>query len=138
MVSEQFQCIFWFLGCREKVEGLQEWDIHCQSHFNKALPLAVRCPFKCTWTFLAETGEEAWSTRMLHILGRHHGEGVVDNESHPDGALLQHLWRHKMIDNVQLKKLRTSGGLLDEQVFKRTAGLNESRRARKPHTAQRV
>jgi hypothetical protein len=137
-IERGLRCSFWFLACVEEFDNLDDWDTHCQSHLHGRLPLKAACPFECTWSHTASDGEDAWQARMLHVIGAHRGHGVVDTLSRPDGTLLQHLWNVGIIDNAQLKELRQYGFLTGNTIFLRTAGLNEGRRSRRPHTAQRA
>ena len=103
-------CSFSWLDCRYRSDSLEEWDIHCQHHLRGKLPREAYCPFGCGWTTKCDTGDEAWRERTVHIVARHH-DGRLKVESRPTNSLIDHLRRHKIIDDAQKKELVRSGRL---------------------------
>ena len=131
-------CSFSFLDCDFRSDDLGEWDTHCQSHLYGHLPLTVHCPFSCDWNKTATAGREAWQARIIHIVSEHRGDGAVDTDRRPESSLIQHLWRKGIIDDAQLKELRSKGRLTGPQIFMRTAGSARDRRTdRRPRAAVR-
>ncbi|KAK3721784.1 hypothetical protein LTR37_002949 [Vermiconidia calcicola] len=121
-------CCFDFLACSFSSSDFEEWNTHCQSHFRGRLPSTVQCPFQCDWKVSRISGYEAWEARTIHITKDHRGVGVIDTKRPPDSALIQHLWKEDIIDNPQMKELRTHGRLTGNQVFLSSYGPVRERR----------
>lgn len=130
----RLQCCFHFLACPFRSDDLHEWDIHCLSHFeSKDPPTKLRCPFQCDWSTNAARGSAAWRARFVHIFNEHQEDDNIDTEKRPDESVLQHLWRLDIIDDTQLKELRTKGRLSGHSFFVREHGSrrNDRRRVRR-------
>lgn len=121
-------CSFSFLACTFRSDDLTEWDTHCQSHLHGHLPLSLHCPFVCDWSRTANSGQEAWQARQIHMWSAHQRDGHVDTDRRPESSLVQHLWRARIIDDAELKELRKNGRLTDSQIFLRSAGRERDRR----------
>ena len=121
-------CCFDFLACSFSSSDFEEWNTHCQSHFRGRPPSTVQCPFQCDWKISRTSGYEAWEARTIHITNDHRGVGVIDTKRPPDSALIQHLWKEDIIDNPQMKELRTHGRLTGNQVFLSSYGPVRERR----------
>ena len=133
-------CCFSFLACHDRFNDLAQWDTHCMWHLRGHLPHTVHCPFlQCDWSKSADSGQEAWQQRSIHIVGKHQGVGTVDTSSRPDASLIHHLWRHGIIDSAEQKELRLRGRLTEDQrAFTRSAGpTRDHRRERRPRADPR-
>jgi len=127
----RLMCSFSWLDCGYRSDSLEEWDVHCQHHLRGNLPREVDCPFSCGWTTRCDTGDDAWRQRTVHIVARHH-DGRIDVETRPTRSLIDHLRRHKIIDDVQKKELLRDGRLTGG-LFTISGGvLRDSRAQRRP------
>lgn len=125
-----FPCCFGFLSCTFTSRNLEQWDTHCKSHFRGHPPRVVECPFECDWSREAETGEQAWQLRTIHIWSAHASQGSVDIRRRPSSSLIQHLWKKSIIDQAGVKELRSTGRLTGS-VFLRSAGSVRDERIRR-------
>lgn len=133
-VEEGLHCMFGFLGCSQSFAGLERWDTHCQSHLHGHLPWEVHCPFQCAWMQAGTSGKEAWDARMSHVRSVHQGVGVVETDRRPASTLISHLWKHRIIDDAQMKELRKHGRLTGNQIFLRSERSERRRRRREQLT----
>lgn len=107
-------CLFGFLNCPETFTDVEQWNLHCKSHFKgRAPPRNLRCPYSsCAWTTSRQDGEDAWDQRWEHFDHEHdvlsHGEELCEK---PDVLLFQYLWSVRIITDVQLQELKRSGRL---------------------------
>lgn len=134
-------CCFSFLGCDNRFDSPREWDTHCKSHLRGKLPKQAYCPFECQWTTRSETGEEAWRLRAMHIIAEHFDGGEddddeeeesddVDTEKKPPAWLIEHLWRHRIIDDVGKKELQRDGRLTHRDYTMTAGSTRDHRRTR--------
>lgn len=138
-IEGRLACSYSFLACSFRTNNLEEWDTHCVSHFRGVLPKTTECPFYlCEWSIKAESGEEAWRCRVIHIVADGHSQqGFVDTNRRPKASLIDHLWRHRIIDDADKKQLIRHGRLSWSYSLKRSAGNSEARRNRKLLTGYR-
>jgi len=124
-------CSFSWLDCNYRSDSLDEWDTHCQHHLRGNLPKEAECPFSCGWAMKYDTGDEAWRQRVLHVVAEHHGHRI-EIETRPTRLLIDHLRRHKIIDDAQKKELVRHGRIIGG-VFTTSGGaLRDSRAQRRP------
>lgn len=128
-----WQCPYWFLRCNERLNTMEDWDSHCQSHFLGVgnLPKHVECPFfGCQWSKEAASGDEAWRHRWAHIWTCHSAGGSINVSKRPDRRLVEHLWRIKAINTAQTKELLTKGVLSGEAYLESASSARDRRRER--------
>lgn len=130
-IAGRLACPFSFLECRYRSDNLEEWDVHSQSHLRGYLPKEVHCPFKCAWTNLGESGAAAWRQRILHIVADH-PDDEVDTNSRPKQSLIDHLWRHRLIDDAQKKELIRHGRLTGSVFTSSSGPVRHGRMQRRP------
>lgn len=120
-------CCFHFLGCAAGFDDLEQWNTHCESHLRGNLPREVHCPFVCDWAVKCGSGREAWQQRNDHIDEDHTEHEKVDTKKRPAASLIDHLWRHNIIDTVEKKELQANGRIVKGD-FSMPAGSARHRR----------
>lgn len=126
-----WQCPYGFLQCNERLESIEAWDSHCQSHFRGTnnLPKHIHCPFvDCPWSVEGASGEHAWRCRWAHIFTHHSAGGCIDALRRPDRRMVEHLWSIKVINAAQKKELRVNGYLSGHDVYLESASSSRDRR----------
>lgn len=108
-----YPCPYGFLLCRMVLPDVNQWDAHVRGHFHERLPLAVECPFECTWTMTGRTGLAAWTARNQHIRQAHHNTnpGTVQTNRPPSSALLRHLVENRLLPEPVRAELTRQGRL---------------------------
>ncbi|KAF2145963.1 uncharacterized protein K452DRAFT_304964 [Aplosporella prunicola CBS 121167] len=138
-----YECSFDFLHCRRFFSAInvpdgdpeQAWRTHVLSHFNgHPPPRSVCCPLCDDFEYTDATPGLAWDKRMEHV-AEHHRAGHTLAKARPDVHLYQYLWQKRIIDDAELKELKsgsavasgnsgetlqhTQGSRIDEQTRRR-------------------
>jgi len=114
----RLECLLKFLNCNETFDNIAQWDVHCRSHFQGILPSSAECPFDCDWSASARSTQQVegiWRQRLFHMLIEHRGDDFAYTSSRPDRDVLNHLHRHRLIDDLQYRELRTNGRIDSER-----------------------
>ncbi|KAF1951148.1 hypothetical protein CC80DRAFT_371632, partial [Byssothecium circinans] len=102
-----FVCSFWFLSCSYISADKEEWLTHSLSHFRgEEPPRTVTCPLCDNFNYTCDSGWESWSHRQEHV-AHHHAIGTTLQNWRPDFHLFQHLWQKRLIDDHDLKELKS-------------------------------
>lgn len=130
-------CCFSFLNCSARFNDLREWHIHCTAHLRGKLPKEVKCPFECEWSTKQEKGEEAWRMRTMHIVAEHANDDNVDTKSRPAASLVEHFWRHRIINDIGKKELQRNGRITNTDYTTSAGSVRDRRQTRPRQTAAR-
>lgn len=116
-------CMFGFLRCNGVFQDAIDWQTHCQYHFRGYLPMSIRCPFGCDQAFQGSSTEETWNHLWIHVMMNHRQGGTFAYR--PDGNLINHLWRNKIISDADEQELRRNGFLSgDAEPYLQSARTN--------------
>lgn len=99
-----FQCCFWFLNCYFESTEEEEWETHCQHHFNGARPPRANQCLLCDTQFFELDGTESWKRRMAHT-AEHMRRGQSFATSRPDFHLFKYLWQQRIINDIDYQEL---------------------------------
>lgn len=127
--SAELKCIFEPLRCDYTSNDVEEWRIHCTSHFRgQKLPRRVLCGV-CEWSHSVATGDDAWTARLEHLIDCHRYQHGLQYHIRRDELLYEHLFNVRLISNAQYQAL-VRHGCLDgsEAPFVMTQGLSADRR----------
>lgn len=116
VLTPEFRCVLWFLNCPYLSRDREEWETHCLRHFHgEDPPRSVICPL-CDWKRSCNTGMEAWNLKIAHIADEHFIYGQNLNASRPDFHLYNHLWQKRIIDDQDLKELKSGNHNLRREI----------------------
>ena len=75
--------------------------------------------------------------RTMHIVAQHADDDDVDTKRRPAASLVEHLWRHRIINDVGKKELQRNGQIINTDYTTSAGSVRDRRQTRPRQTAVR-